>query len=144
MFQTIAVGTDGSETADQAVEMALDLAERLGARLLILSAYRPIGAGRLEREQEEAPEELQWSINPHEDVTATLAEAEQRAALRGLEVTSVANAGEAATVICKLAEEHAADLLVIGNKGMHRRLLGSVPNKISHHAPCSVLIAKTT
>jgi len=45
------------------------------------------------------------------------------------------------------AEEREADLIIVGNKGMtgaKRFLLGSVPNKISHHAPCSVLIIRTT
>ena len=37
-----------------------------------------------------------------------------------------------------------ADVLVIGNKGMERKVLGSVPNTVSHHSPCSVLIVKTT
>jgi nucleotide-binding universal stress UspA family protein len=144
MFKTIAVGTDGSETADKAVEMALDIAAHYRARLLIFSVYQPVGAGRLEREQEEAPEEIQWSINPHEDVDSTLADVEQRASARGLEATSVAREGEPASTICELAQEHAVDLLVIGNKGMQRRVFGSVPKKISQNAPCSVVIAKTT
>jgi nucleotide-binding universal stress UspA family protein len=144
MFKTIAVGTDGSETADKAVEVALDIAERYRARLLIFSVYQPVGAGRLEREQEEAPEDIQWSINPHEDVDATLADVEQRASARGLEATSFAREGEPASMICELAEEHEADLLVIGNKGMQRRLFGSVPKKIAHNAPCSIVVAKTT
>jgi nucleotide-binding universal stress UspA family protein len=44
----------------------------------------------------------------------------------------------------RLATECEADLLVIGNKGMHRRLLGSVPNTVTHTAQCSVLVVKTT
>jgi nucleotide-binding universal stress UspA family protein len=46
-----------------------------------------------------------------------------------------------------VAEERGSDLIVVGNKGMtgaKRFLLGSVPNKVSHHAPCSVLIIRTT
>ena len=41
MFKTIAVGTDGTNTADKAVDVALDIAERYGARLLLHSAYPP-------------------------------------------------------------------------------------------------------
>ena len=55
--------------------------------------------------------------------------------------------GDAADAILDVAEEQAADLIVVGNKGMtgaKRFLLGSVPNKVSHHAPCSVLIVRTT
>jgi nucleotide-binding universal stress UspA family protein len=47
-------------------------------------------------------------------------------------------------VLVELAEHHGADLLVIGNRGMQRRLLGSVPNTITHKARCSVLVVKTT
>lgn len=144
MFKTIAVGTDGSDTADKAVEVALDIADRFKARLLVLSVYKPVDAGRLEHEREEAPEDIQWAINPHEDVDATLAAVEERARARGLDAASIAREGEPASTICELAEEQDVDLLVIGNKGMQRRLFGSVPKKISQHAPCSVLIAKTT
>jgi nucleotide-binding universal stress UspA family protein len=144
MFNTIAVGTDGSDTADKAVEMALDIADHYQARLLVFSVYKPVGGARLEHEREDAPEDIQWAINPHEDVDATLAAVKRRAIERGLETTTVAREGEPADTICGLAEEHQADLLVIGNKGMQRRLFGSVPKKISQNAPCSVVIAKTT
>ncbi|HRV60538.1 MAG TPA: universal stress protein [Solirubrobacterales bacterium] len=55
--------------------------------------------------------------------------------------------GDPADAILKVAEDLDADLIVVGNKGMtgaRRFLLGSVPNKVSHHAPCSVFIARTT
>ena len=52
--------------------------------------------------------------------------------------------GDPADVLCAIAEQHGADLLVVGNKGMQRRVLGSVPNSVSHKAPCSVMIVKTT
>jgi nucleotide-binding universal stress UspA family protein len=52
--------------------------------------------------------------------------------------------GDPAEVIVALAGECGADLLVVGNKGMQRRLLGSVPNTVTHRAPCSVLVVKTT
>ena len=53
--------------------------------------------------------------------------------------------GDAADAILDVAEEQGSDLIVVGNKGMTgatRFLLGSVPNKVSHHAPCSVLIVR--
>jgi nucleotide-binding universal stress UspA family protein len=144
MFETIAVGTDGSGTASKAVEVALDLAERYGARLLIISAYRPVSELRLKDEQKDAPQEVQWALNPLEDVEAVLSDVEEMAKGRGIKWASEAREGDPADVICKLAEDHRADLLVIGNKGMHRRILGSVPNSVSHQAPCSVVIVKTT
>jgi nucleotide-binding universal stress UspA family protein len=47
-------------------------------------------------------------------------------------------------VLIRLAEECDADLLVIGNRGMERRVLGSVPNTVTHKATCSVYVVKTT
>jgi nucleotide-binding universal stress UspA family protein len=142
--ETIAVGTDGSATATKAVLFALDLAERYGARVVFISSYRPVSEGRLRQEQKEAPQELQWSINPAQDVEATLRDAEELADQRGLKWTSEAREGDPADVLVDVAEEHGADVLVIGNKGMHRRVLGSVPNSVSHKANCSVMIVKTT
>jgi nucleotide-binding universal stress UspA family protein len=145
MFQSIVVGTDGSETAAKAVEAAVELARTLGARLDIVSAYEPISNQRLREEARQAPGDLQWTINPREDVEATLAEAAEAA--DGLDVQTFARQGDPADAILDVAEERGSDLIVVGNKGMtgaKRFLLGSVPNKVSHHAPCSVLIIRTT
>ena len=144
MIGTITVGTDGSGTADKAVEFAIDLAEKFGAKLVIASSYRPVSEDKVRQEQREAPEDIQWSINPTEDVDSTLKSVEERARERGLEATSEAREGDPADVLCEIAEQHGADLLVVGNKGMQRRVLGSVPNSVSHKAPCSVVIVKTT
>ena len=144
MVQTVAVGTDGSGTADKAVEFAIDMAARYEARIVFISAYVPVRASRLQRERADAPEDLQWTINPAEDVDATLRACEERAEERGLRWTSEARDGDAAKVLVDLAESNGADILVIGNKGMQRKVLGSVPNSVSHSAPCSVLIVKTT
>jgi nucleotide-binding universal stress UspA family protein len=144
MIETITVGTDGSETASKAVDFALDLAEKFGARVVIASSYRPISEGRVRQEQREAPDDIQWSINPMEDVEAALRAVEQKARERGLKTTSEAREGDPADVLCDIAEQHNADLLIVGNRGMQRRVLGSVPNSVSHKAPCSVVIVKTT
>jgi nucleotide-binding universal stress UspA family protein len=66
---------------------------------------------------------------------------------KGVEAESHARLGDPADALLEVAEEEGADLIVVGNRGMtgaKRFLLGSVPNKISHHAPCSVLIVRTT
>ena len=52
--------------------------------------------------------------------------------------------GDPAEVLVRVAEECEADVVVIGNKGMHRRVLGSVPNTVTHKAACSVMVVKTT
>jgi nucleotide-binding universal stress UspA family protein len=144
MIQTIAVGTDGSETATKAVDFALDVADKFGAKVVVASSYRPVGEDKVRQHQRDAPEDIQWSINPTQDVDAALRGVEERARERGLDVVSEARQGDPADVLCEIAEEHGADLLVVGNKGMQRRVLGSVPNSVSHKAPCSVVIVKTT
>src|SRR5262245_60445262 len=132
MIQTVAVGTDGSETASKAVDFALDIAEKFGAKVVVASSYRPVAEDRLRREQKDAPEDIQWTINPTEDVDNALRSVEDKARGLGLEVASEARQGDPADVLCDIAEEHRADLLVVGNKGMQRRVLGSVPNSVSH------------
>jgi nucleotide-binding universal stress UspA family protein len=148
MFVSILVGTDGSETAQTAVRRAIELAAGLQARLQIVSAYEPVADQRLRGGQVDAPEDSQWTINPHEDAVALLEQARAEAQEGGVaEVETFARQGDAADAIVDVAEERRCDLIVVGNKGMtgaKRFLLGSVPNKVSHHAPCSVLIVRTT
>ncbi|HEX8065938.1 MAG TPA: universal stress protein [Thermoleophilaceae bacterium] len=143
MVQTIAVGTDGSETAQKAVDFALDMAKRYGAKLLIASAYTPVPEDRLRKEQADAPQEIQWSINPSEEVDATLRQVEEQAKEAGVDYASEARNGDPAEVLIEISTDHGADVIVVGNKGMQRRILGSVPNTVSHKAPCSVMIVKT-
>ena len=148
MYASILVGTDGSDTAKTAVRYAIDLARELGARLQIVSAYEPVADQRLREQRAAMPSDMQWTIPPHEDVLAMLAEAREDARLAGLtQVETFARQGDAADAILDVAEEQRTDLIVVGNRGMtgaKRFLLGSVPNKVSHHAPCSVLIVRTT
>ena len=146
MFQSIVVGTDGSETARKAVEEAIGLARALEASIELVSAFEPIAGQRLREESRQAPADLQWMVNPREDVDATLAEAAERIGEAGVESRVYAREGDPADAILDVAEELGSDLIVVGNKGMtgaKRFLLGSVPNKVSHHAPCSVLIIRT-
>jgi len=147
VFKSIVVGTDGSDTATQAVRQAVDLAAAVGAEVELVSAYEPVPAQRLREERRETPEDLQWAINPREDVDATLEAAAALAREAGVEVSVYPRQGDPADAVLDVAEEREADLIVVGNKGMtgaKRFLLGSVPNKVSHHAPCSVLIIRTT
>jgi nucleotide-binding universal stress UspA family protein len=147
VFRSIVVGTDGSETAGEAVREAIELAKALGASVEVVSAYEPVSNLRLRQEARQAPEDLQWMVNPREDVDATLREAAEMVEEAGLNVRTYAREGDPADAILDVAEERGADLIVVGNKGMtgaKRFLLGSVPNKVSHHAPCSVLIIRTT
>jgi len=147
MFGAIVVGTDGSETAGEAVRQAVELASQVGAKLQIVSAYEPVATSRLREEGRQVPADVQWMVNAREDVDSTLEAAAENARSLGVDVEVFARQGDPADAILDVAEETGADLIVVGNKGMtgaKRFLLGSVPNKISHHAPCSVLIIRTT
>jgi nucleotide-binding universal stress UspA family protein len=147
LIKKIVVGTDGSDTAAQAVIQAGELAEKLGASLVIVSAFDPVSTARLEKERADAPADVEWTINEREDVDAMLSQISAPMEERNIDVKIAARQGNPADAILDVAEEEGADLIVVGNKGMagaRRFLLGSVPNKISHHAPCSVLIVRTT
>jgi nucleotide-binding universal stress UspA family protein len=147
MFASMVVGTDGSETASEAVRQATDLAKHIGATIHLVSAYEPVPEGRLREERQQVPDDLQWMVNPREDVSETLERAGETIREEGVAVETHAREGDPADAILDVAEEQNADLIVVGNKGMtgaKRFLLGSVPNKVSHHAPCSVMIIRTT
>jgi nucleotide-binding universal stress UspA family protein len=136
MYSTIVVGTDGSETAREAVRQATRLAATAGARIELVSAYEPVP---------HMPQDG-WSVSAREDVEAALREAAEEITAAGVEVATYARQGDPAAALLDVAEERRADLIVIGNRGLtgaERFLLGSVPNKVSHHAPCSVLIIRT-
>jgi nucleotide-binding universal stress UspA family protein len=75
-----------------------------------------------------------------------LSDLASRARTSGVAVDTHLKNGAAADVICEVATQVKADVVVVGNKGMTglRRVLGSVPNSVAHQAPCAVLIAFTT
>lgn len=139
MFSTIAVGTDGSATASEAVQVAADLARRFDAALVLLSAFK-----KGDRSASAEAVELQWASSSAARVREVLNRAEAALKEQGLDCATRVDEGDAAEVLVRLAGECRADLLVIGNKGMQRRMLGSVPNSVAHNAPCSVLVVKTT
>jgi nucleotide-binding universal stress UspA family protein len=148
MIKSIVVGTDGSDTAKKAVKEAADLASAVGAAVNLVSAYVPVSNQRLREEARQVPDDVQWQVTPREDVDSMLEDAAEELSNAGVsQVKTHAREGDPADAILDVAEEEGADLIVVGNKGMSgakRFLLGSVPNKVSHHAPCSVLIVRTT
>jgi nucleotide-binding universal stress UspA family protein/nitrite reductase/ring-hydroxylating ferredoxin subunit len=123
-YRTIVVGTDGSPTARLAEARATRLAKAHDAMLLIASAYAD--------DDTHARAVLQTSAD-------TAREHWPRVDVRAVP-------GDPATAMVTLARDEQADLLVVGNKGMAGRmafLLGSIPDRISHAAPCDLLIVKT-
>jgi nucleotide-binding universal stress UspA family protein len=136
-ISTVAVGTDGSKRANRAVAAAAEIARRFDAKLVLLSAF--------ENSPHSGDEdvELQWASNSSAVVRSLLERIEAELREDGLKCEARADQGDPVDVLVKLAAECEADLLVIGNKGMERRILGSVPNGITHKADCSVLVVKT-
>jgi nucleotide-binding universal stress UspA family protein len=141
MLSTVAVGTDGSQTAGEAVSVAADLASRFDAKLVLLSAFQ--GSGGAPRATGSS-QEIDWAANSSARVREILSRTENELKAMGIDCVTRVDEGDAAEVLVDLAGECGADLLVIGNKGMHRRVLASVPNTVTHKAPCSVLVVKTT
>jgi nucleotide-binding universal stress UspA family protein len=124
MYERILVGTDGSKTAAKAVDRAVQVAADAGAKLTILSAGRAARAGEVVQ-----------------------AEASRHAGA-GIAIDTKVVEGDAVSALITEARDGRYDLLVLGNKGMTGVTrffsIGSVPNKVSHHLPCSLLIVKTT
>jgi nucleotide-binding universal stress UspA family protein len=147
LFKQIVVGTDGSDTATEAVGQAIELAKMSGAKLDIVAAFQPVPQSRLKEERGEVPGDVSYAVGPREDVNVTLEGAIGMAKKEGVEAEAHPREGDPADAILDVAEEVHADLVVVGNKGMtgaKRFLLGSVPNKVSHHAPSGVYIVRTT
>jgi nucleotide-binding universal stress UspA family protein len=146
MLESILVGTDGSDAAGAAVAHAVRLACALGARLHIVSAYAPVSDRQLGIGRVQVPTDVQ--VNLREEVLALLEASQRDAQAAGVSrVETFARVGDAADAILDVAEEQGSDLIIVGNKGMTgatRFLLGSVPQKVSHHAPCSVMIVRAT
>jgi nucleotide-binding universal stress UspA family protein len=142
MITTVAVGTDGSSTASEAVKAAAEMARRYEARLVLLSAFTD--SGTAPRNLSGSSREIQWSFSPVARLTEQLAQTAEELRRDGLDCSTLMEEGDPADVLVRLADQCRADVLVIGNKGMRRRVLGSVPNSVTHKAGCSVLVVKTT
>ena len=136
----IVVGVDASDTAHEAARVAASLAQRLGSRLHIVTAYDRGGSGRVVGGAVDAPVR---PLDRAETLVATVA-ADFRTKVP--EVTTAAASGAAPDVICDEAARVGADLIVVGNKRVKgpSRVLGAVAAKVVSHAPCDVYIAHTT
>jgi nucleotide-binding universal stress UspA family protein len=152
MFRSIVVGTDGSESASQAVLAAAELAATQPEAVLhIVTVQKPlspsaVAAGEMAAAAPVAAERT-WEDEIKNELETTLTRAAETAKrVCDTRIETHGRLGSPAEVLCDLARHLQADLIVVGNKGMQggRRFLGSVPNSVSHHAPCSVLIVDTT
>jgi nucleotide-binding universal stress UspA family protein len=148
MYKKIVVGTDGSAGADIAVDTALELARLTGATVHVVNAHKLTSAFHLTAAAE---------VGVVPDVTAANDAVEaasrricdqvaSRAGELGVPVETHCIPGDPADALLRVAADADADVIVVGNRGMAgaRRVLGSVPNKVSHHCSSSVLIVDTT
>ena len=142
MYSNIVVGTDGSETAKQALKHAVELATVNQGTVHIVSAYRSSGgAVKVGTEAEH------WFVDTRTKIDSILDSAAATVRIKGLPVETHAVEKDPGDAIVAVAGEVGADAVVVGNKGMRgakRFLLGSVPNTVAHNAPCTVIIVKTT
>ena len=143
MYESIVVGTDGSPTAQRAVDEATRLAETTGGKLHVVAAYEPLRGAKIVGAPEGAAKV--WELKPDAKVQSVIQEAESTVRLKGVDVESHTVTGDPADALLEIAKHANADLIVVGNRGMHgmTRVLGSVPNKVSHRAACNVLIVAT-
>ena len=144
MFQTIVVGTDGSETANRAVARAATLASGSGGVLHIVTAYRAPSVQRLEAQRAALPEEFRWSVSADGEAKDILRNAAAIATQMGVKAETHLSQGDPARVILKAAEDLGADVVVVGCKGIDRRILGSVPITVTQEAQTDVLLVHTT
>lgn len=144
MYDKIVVGTDGSPTSLKAVAHAASLAAATGAHLHIAMVTPSIPVVV-------APDMLllasaEWTDATDQATRAALDSAAEAAAAVGAEATTHQLSGDPADALLGLCDDIDADLLVVGNRGMHgarRFLLGSVSSRCAHHANRSVLIVHT-
>lgn len=144
MYKVIVVGTDGSERAAIATRQAFALAKATGATLHIVHVMRLVAMASAGYGDPSAIATANADVRDLGDriCQQALAEAERQGV--PAEVHNVD--GDPAEILVKMAGTVQADLVVIGNRGMSgvkRLVLGSVPNKVSHRCPCSVLIVDT-
>jgi nucleotide-binding universal stress UspA family protein len=144
-YRTVVVGTDGSETSFRAVERAAKLAADSSATLVIACAYFP---EKPDPRAQDALGDEAYQVMGSAPADDSVGRARDRAAGAGatkIEMESVQ--GKPADVLINLVKDRAADLLVVGNRGLNTlagRLIGSVPLDIVRHAPIDVLIVHTT
>ncbi|HUQ38639.1 MAG TPA: universal stress protein [Acidimicrobiales bacterium] len=142
-YRHLIVGSDGSDSSHLAVAQAAELAQAFGARLTIVTAFTKTGAVAAM----DVPEDMRWQVTDVAGAETRAREASRVAKERGAaDVRTRVASGDPADVLIEAAEELQADLLVLGSKGMTsptRFLHSSVPNKVSHHAPCDVVIVRT-
>ncbi len=146
-FQTVVVGTDGSDSSFRAVDRAAAIAADTGATLVIASAYHPARKEDIARLQDQLGSDVAYQVVGSAPAEEAVRTAKERATLAGAtKIDTVVVDGEPVPTLAKLVAERSADLLVVGNRGLNTlagRLLGSVPSEAARKAGVDVLIVHT-
>jgi nucleotide-binding universal stress UspA family protein len=146
--QSIVAGTDGSPSAERAIDHAGKLALALGATVHVVNCYRDAGAGGAWAAAAGgfAVSELYDDGDLKKQAEEIVARSRARLEALGVQAEGHVCSGDPAQALITIAADQGAEMIVVGNRGMSgaRRMLGSVPNKVSHHATCGVLIVPTT
>lgn len=144
-YQTVVVGTDGSETSFRAVDRAAELARDSGATLVIACAYEP---GKPDTSAQDVLGDEAYQVVGSAPAEDTVSRARDRAVKVGATtVETVAVQGKAAHTLQRIVKDRGADLCVVGNRGLNTlagRIIGSVPLDIVRHMPIDVLVVHTT
>jgi nucleotide-binding universal stress UspA family protein len=145
-YETVVVGTDGSDSSFRAVDRAAEIARDTTAALVIVCAYRAASRSEVAAAEDVLKDEA-YAVVGSAPAEETLRTAAERAAARGAsKIERVAVEGDPVRSLLNALKTHQADLLVVGNRGLNTlagRLLGSVPAAVSHRSPCDVLIVHT-
>lgn len=145
-FQTVVVGTDGSNSSYRAVDRAAELARDSQAKLVIVCAYAPATRREVEVAQDQLGD-VAYQVVGSTPAEETLRTASERATAKGVATFEVvATQDEPVKALLRAIKDNQADLLVVGNRGLNTlagRILGSVPSDVSRHARCDVLIVHT-
>ncbi len=146
MYQTIVVGTDGSERALDAVRRAGQVAKLSGAKSVhVVAAGEPLSNAETRRIEANLPSEFRDLVTPHLTAVGRFSEARALLASFGAEVIEHEIDGDAASAILDVATSVKADLVVVGARGLgalQRFVRGSVSTRVAHHSPCDVLIVE--
>jgi len=145
MFRRILVAVDGSDHASRALEVALELAARCEAQLVLFHAVElhPMRAD-LERMVDEAARQIYERVGL-ELAEAVLDRAEEKVRAAGLQAERRTATGSAAQAIVDAAERGKVDLIVVGTRGLtgvHGLALGSVAHKVTSMAGCPVMVVR--
>ena len=141
----IVAGTDGSASAELAVDRAAELARALGAPVHVVSAYPSVSSGAWMAGASVMVPGVVDDGHARQAAQEIVDRTSARLRRQGVEVATHVCQGEPAEALITVADGAHAQMIVVGNRGMAgaRRVLGSVPNRVSHHARCGVLIVPT-